>query len=248
MKLNKALIEEHTSMLRNHSLLVTNNIQSKDDLRIFMEHHVFAVWDFMSLLKTLQNEVVPSKTPWMPTRGNRSSIARMINEIVMCEETDVASGGGSISHFDLYLQAMLEVNADTNSITSFLKNLEWSGTIPYHLASEPAEKFMRNTFGTIKRGPHCVAASFAYGRETIIPDMFTRLLTQLNISKLDAPKFHYYLQRHIEVDGDEHGPMSEHLVEFFCDDDPIKIHEAEQSAIAAIKARIEFFNDIEKLL
>jgi hypothetical protein len=248
MKLNKALIEEHTSMLRNHSLLVTNNIQSKDDLRIFMEHHVFAVWDFMSLLKTLQNEVVPSKTPWMPTRGNRSSISRMINEIVMCEETDVAPGGGSISHFDLYLQAMLEVNADTNSITSFLKNLEWSGTIPYHLASEPAEKFMRNTFGTIKRGPHCVAASFAYGRETIIPDMFTRLLTQLNISKLDAPKFHYYLQRHIEVDGDEHGPMSEHLVEFFCDDDPIKIHEAEQSAIAAIKARIEFFNDIEKLL
>lgn len=248
MKLNKALIEEHTSMLRNHSLLVTNNIQSKADLRIFMEHHVFAVWDFMSLLKTLQNEVVPSKTPWMPTRGTRSDIARMINEIVLGEETDIAPGGGSISHFDLYLQAMLEVNASTGPILTFLNNLETNLSIPYHLASRPAEKFMRNTFGTINRGPHCVAASFAYGRETIIPDMFTRLLTQLNISRLEAPKFHYYLQRHIEVDGDEHGPMSEHLVEYFCDDDPIKIHEAEQSAISAIKARIEFFNDIEKLM
>lgn len=248
MKLNKTLIEEHSNLLKNHSLLITNNIQSKQDLRVFMEHHVFAVWDFMSLLKTLQQEIVPSSNLWIPTKGTRSDISRMINEIVLCEESDVAPGGGSVSHFDLYLQSMLEVNADISTITTFLKNLEHTGLIPYHLAPKPAEKFMRNTFGMIKRGPHCVAASFAYGRETIIPDMFTRLLTQLNISKLEAPKFHYYLQRHIEVDGDEHGPMSERLVEYFCDDDPVKIHEAEQAAISAIQARIEFFNDIEGAL
>jgi hypothetical protein len=248
MKLNKALIEEHSNLLKNHSLLVTNNIQSKEDLKVFMEHHIFAVWDFMSLLKTLQHEVVPSGNLWIPTRGTRSDIARLINDIVLCEESDIAPGGGSVSHFDLYLQSMLEINADISTITTFLKNLNHTGSIPYHLAPKPAEKFMRNTFGTIKRGPHCVAASFAYGRETIIPDMFTRLLTQLNISKLEAPKFHYYLQRHIEVDGDEHGPMSERLVEYFCDDDPIKIHEAEQAAISAIQARIEFFNNIEHAL
>ncbi len=248
MKLNKALIEEHSNLLKNHSLLVTNNIQSREDLRIFMEHHVFAVWDFMSLLKTLQKEVVPSGNLWIPTKGTRSDIARMINEIVLCEETDVAPGGGSISHFDLYLQSMLEVGADVRPITTFVRNLEYTKSVPYHLASKPAEKFMRTTFGAINRGPHCAAASFAYGRETIIPDMFTRLLTQLNISRLEAPKFHYYLQRHIEVDGDEHGPMSEKLVEYFCDDDPVKIHEAEQTAISAIQARIEFFNDIESVL
>lgn len=248
MKLNKTRIDEHSAMLKNHSLLVTNNIQSLVDLRVFMEHHVFAVWDFMSLLKTLQHEVVPSSKLWIPTKGTRSDIARMINEIVMCEESDVSPGGGSISHFDLYLQSMLEVNADIKPVTTFLHNLESTGNIPYHLASKPAEKFMRTTFGAINRGPHCAAASFAYGRETIIPDMFTRLLSQLNISKLEAPKFHYYLQRHIEVDGDEHGPMSEHLVEYFCDNDPIKVHEAEEAAIRAIKARIEFFEDIERLL
>lgn len=248
MKLNKALIEEHSNLLKNHSLLVTNNIQSREDLRVFMEHHVFAVWDFMSLLKTLQKEVVPSGNLWIPTKGTRSDIARMINEIVLCEETDVAPGGGSVSHFDLYLQSMLEVGADVRPITTFLKNLEHTGSVPYHLASQPAEKFMRTTFDAIHQGPHCAAASFAYGRETIIPDMFTRLLTQLNISRLEAPKFHYYLQRHIEVDGDEHGPMSEKLVEYFCDDDPVKIHEAEQTAISAIQARIEFFNDIESVL
>jgi len=247
MKLNKALIEEHSNLLKNHSLLVTNNIQSKEDLRIFMEHHVFAVWDFMSLLKTLQHEIVPTTNLWIPTRGTRSDISRMINEIVLCEETDIAPGGGSVSHFDLYLQSMLEVGADIKPINVFLQNINAS-SIPYYLASKPAEKFMRNTFGAIRRGPHCAAAAFAYGRETIIPDMFTRLLSQLNISRLEAPKFHYYLQRHIEVDGDEHGPMSEHLVEYFCDDDPIKVHEAEQAAISAIQARIEFFNDIEYAL
>jgi hypothetical protein len=248
MKLDKSRIDEHTAMLKSHSLLVTNNIQSVDDLRVFMKHHVFAVWDFMSLLKTLQHEVVPSGSIWMPTKGTRSNIARMINEIVMCEETDVAPGGGSISHFDLYLQSMLEVKADIGPITTFLNTLEQSEYIPYHLASKPAERFMRTTFETIKMGPHCAAASFAYGRETVIPDMFTRLLNQLNIGKLDAPKFHYYLQRHIEVDGDEHGPMSEYLVEYFCDNDPVKIHEAEQAAVNAINARIQFFTDIENSL
>ncbi len=248
MKLNKPLIEEHSALLKNHSLLVTNHIQSKDDLRIFMEHHVFAVWDFMSLLKTIQHQVVPSSNLWIPTKGTRSDIARMINEIVLCEESDVSPGGGSVSHFDLYLQSMLEVNADVNIINVFLKNLESTGSIPYHLAPKPAEKFMRNTFGAIKRGPHCAAAAFAYGRETIIPDMFTRLLSQLYIGKLEAPKFHYYLQRHIEVDGDEHGPMSELLVEYFCENDPVKIHEAEQAAISAIQARVEFFSDIESAL
>lgn len=248
MKLNKQLIDEHSDVLKNHSLLVMNSLKNKDDLRVFMEHHVFAVWDFMSLLKTIQHEVVPSGNLWVPTQGNRSDIARMINEIVMCEETDVSPEGGSISHFDLYLQAMLEVNANTSRINNFLAEVKTIGALPYHLAPKSAEKFMRNTFGAIRRGPHCAAAAFAYGRETIIPDMFTQLLGQLEIGKLEAPKFHYYLQRHIEVDGDEHGPMSEHLVEYFCDNDPVKIHEAEQAAISAIQARIDFFSDIERML
>ena len=85
MKLNLSKINEHRLLLENHSLLVTNTIQSLDDLRTFMKHHVFAVWDFMSLLKTLQHEIVPSGKLWLPTIGTRSDIARMINEIVLCE-------------------------------------------------------------------------------------------------------------------------------------------------------------------
>ena len=246
MKLNSKKIQAYKDRLENHSLLITNTIQSKDDLRLFMQYHVFAVWDFMSLLKTLQHNVVPSSTLWLPTSGTRSEIARMINEIVLCEETDITPDGGSISHFDLYLQAMMEVDADTTPIRTYLNKVQTTGVT--WGAPEIADEFIQTTFKAIRGGPHTAAASFCYGRETVIPSMFKRILKQINISNTDAPKFHYYLQRHIEVDGDSHGPMSEDLVNYFCKDDPFLIHEAEQAAIEAIKARILLFDRIETLL
>lgn len=249
MKIDLSLINEHKAQLETHSLLVTNIIQSKEDLRVFMENHVYAVWDFMSLLKTLQHNVVPSSNLWLPSKGNRSDIARLINEIVLCEESDVAPGNsGSISHFDLYIQAMLEVGADVNQVLSFLDKVE-KGSHPLNTKStDAASKFMATTFKMIRQGPHCAAASFAYGRETVIPAMFTRILNQISYTRVNAPKFFYYLDRHIQVDGEEHGPMSEHLVQYFCQDDPVLVHEAEQAAIESIKARIQFFTDIEILI
>lgn len=251
MKINMGRIGEYKSRLENHSLLVTNSIQTVEDLKTFMQTHVYAVWDFMSLLKTLQHEVVPSGNLWLPSNGNRHDIARLINQIVLCEESDIDIGNdGGISHFDLYLQAMLEVGADVTDVLNFIQDVS-DGMIPTHpssCATPAARRFMTTTFDMIQRGPHCVAASFAYGRETVIPSMFTRILNQLNISNLNAPKFHYYLERHIEVDGDEHGPMSERLVQFFCKDDPVLVHEAELAAIDSIKARIQLFDEIELMI
>jgi hypothetical protein len=247
MKIDLKKIQEHKLLLENHSLLVTNTIQSVEDLRIFMKYHVFAVWDFMSLLKTIQHHTVPSTELWLPTSGTRSDIARMINEIVLCEESDISPDGkSSISHFDLYLQAMMEVNADTSLIREYLSKVQASKVTWF--APEVVEPFVDTTFSAIRKGPHCAAASFCYGRETVIPAMFKRLLKQINVSETDAPKFHYYLERHIQVDGDSHGPLSEQLVSYFCKDDPFLIHEAEQAAIQAIKARIQLFDRIESLL
>jgi hypothetical protein len=247
MRIDLKKIQEHRSLLENHSLLVTNTIQSPEDLRIFMKYHVFAVWDFMSLLKTIQHNVVPSGNLWLPSQGTRSDIARLINEIVLCEESDISPDGkSSISHFDLYLQAMLEVGADTDPIKTYLNQVAENGNISE--CPEVVREFVESTFEAIRRGPHCAAASFCYGRETVIPSMFIRLLRQINISNTDAPKFHYYLERHIQVDGEDHGPMSENLVNHFCKNDPFLIHEAEQAAIDAITARIKLFDRIESLL
>ena len=140
----------------------------------------------------------------------------------------------------------MEVGADTGPISNYLNKVQRFGL----LASAPdvVKPFVETTFSAIQKGPHCAAASFCYGRETVIPAMFKRLLKQLNVSAVEAPKFHYYLERHIAVDGDSHGPLSENLVNYFCNDDPFLIHEAEEAAVSAIKARIELFDRIESIL
>lgn len=247
MKLNINRILERKQILESHPLLTTNVIQTMDDLRIFMSHHVFAVWDFMSLLKTMQHAIVPSGNLWLPTQETRSDIARIINEIVLCEETDInIDGKSSISHFDLYLQAMLEVGAPTDPIMDHLNRVRMYKTHIRSVEYPIAMDFVDSTFKAISKGPHCAAASFCYGRETAIPPMFKRVLTQVQMSRINAPKFHYYLERHIQVDGDSHGPMAEELVNYFCKNDPFLLYEAEQSAIDAINARIKLFDAIEQ--
>jgi len=86
-------------------------VETLQDLRRFMEHHIYAVWDFMSLLKALQAAVAPAQTPWMPSP--RPELRRFINEIVLgeeCDEYDVAGTRRFISHFELYLLSMEELS------------------------------------------------------------------------------------------------------------------------------------------
>jgi hypothetical protein len=253
MKLPLGKIKQQQELLENHPLLNNNIIQDITGIQIFMESHVFAVWDFMSLIKSLQHHVCPSTNCWVPTQKIRSGTARLINEIILSEETDIdVDGVSSISHHDLYCQAMLEVGADAKMIESWVDNVAIQG---YRGAAEtcevptPSLKFMNTTFGFIETNrPHIVAGAFCFGRETIIPRMFTRLAEQLNITRADCPKFHYYLDRHIQIDGEEHGPASLTMVEDLCDHDPVKIHEAEQAALTAIRARITLWNDLQKII
>ncbi len=253
MKLPLTKIKLLQQQLENHPLLTENIIKDITGVHIFMEHHVFAVWDFMSLIKSLQHYICPSTTCWIPRPKIRSGSARLINEIILSEETDLdIDGVSSISHHDLYCQAMLELGADAKLIEEWVNGVSANGV---YWALENCEapaaslEFMRETFDIIGTGePHIIAAAFAFGRETIIPNMFSRLASQLNLTELDCPKFHYYLKRHIQVDGDEHGPASLNLVEDLCDHDPVHIHEAEQAALRALKARIKLWDEVMDII
>ena len=243
-------IRKEQFVLSQHPIFAQPTIQNVEELRVFMESHVYAVWDFMSLLKTLQNTLAPTTVPWVPTTNNRSQSARLINEIVMVEETDEFIGGGSISHFDLYCQAMMEIGADTGPIMKFIEMVKSKG-VPsaLELACVPPESaaFVRSTFDVINSGKlHCVAGAFCFGRETLISDMFRTLLAQLKIGQANAPRFYHYLDRHIEIDGDAHGPASLDLIELLCENEPIRAVEAEQAAISAIRSRIQLWDLIFK--
>jgi hypothetical protein len=253
MKLPLNKIADYQKKLNEHPLLNDNIIKNIDHFHIFMENHVFAVWDFMSLIKSLQHHICPSTTCWIPTKHIRSEATRLINEIVLAEESDVDMyNNGYICHHDLYCQAMLELGCDATQMEEWLIQVENHGFYEaLETASVPASarKFMSKTFDFINSGePHIIAAAFCFGRENIIPDMFKRLAEELQLTKIECPRFNYYLERHIEVDGGEHGPASIRIIENLCEGDPVKLFEAEQTAIKAIKARIEFWDDIMYLI
>lgn len=250
-KLNLTVIDNAKTALNNHPLLASGVMKSPHDVQIFMEYHVFAVWDFMCLAKSLQNHIVPSGDLWIPKSEHTIQAGRMINEIILGEETDINPAGGYTSHFDLYLQAMCEIGADTSRINQFIDQLQTTRTKSVNQLlldiPSPSEAFVTSTLNFIATGkPHVIAAAFAFGRETVIPDMFVSVLAQTEAIK--APTFKYYLERHIEVDSGEHGPAALGLVEFLCGNDPVKIEEAQAAAMESISHRITFWTRVQDVI
>ena len=227
-------------------------VTDMNDLTIFMQHHIYSVWDFMSLVKYLQNKIAPARTPWIPLGD--AQVQRFINDIVLEEETDVGipleDGTPTYtSHFNLYAQAMEEVKVGSSQLIREFVSKVASDSL--ELAKETtnipsaAAEFMQTTFNFIDSDkPHVIAAAFALGREHIIPEMFRALLDKMNISREEAGVFHYYLDRHILLDGDFHGPMSMRMLELLCEGDATKIAEAEEAALSAIRARIKFWDGV----
>lgn len=245
--MNLTSVDPLSKKLESHQ--VFTNLNTLSELRLFMEHHVFAVWDFMSLLKKLQQIYVPHGSPWVPNpNGN---VVRFINEIVMEEESDQSYGskGESYSsHFEIYLEAMKEVGASTNIIDSFLDQVRSDGiekALNFNLVPEPSREFMGYTFDLINRGKgHEIAASFAIGRESIVPIMFKRILEKTNISAEEAPVFHYYLERHAHLDGEHHGPMALRLLDDLCTDNEQKEKEVILEVESSLEARIKLWDGV----
>lgn len=248
--LNDEFIESLRLRLEAHPIYAA--VTTLDDLRVFMQHHVYSVWDFMSLIKYLQNEVAPARWPWTPSGD--ASVQRFINELVLEEETDSALPGyeGHTSHFMLYLAAMHEIGADADTPARFVQQVAAQGidaALDSGLVPAPSRDFTRCTFGFLASGkPHAVAAALALGREHVIPSMFRAFLARMAVTEAQAPSFHYYLNRHIHLDEDFHAPLSLRLLAALCGDDVAKWREAEAAAEAAVNARISFWDGVLKAL
>ena len=240
------MISEVDSKLAEHDLY--NKVWSTEGVKTFMKYQVFCVWDFQSLAKKVQHICSPPEFPWMP--GKSPELRRLINEVILEEETDVDPTNGSYcSHYELYLKAMEQCGADLELHQDYMKALqdgedlfELNKVLPLAL-----REFLDFSFELIFNGSdHEICAVFAKGRETLIPDMFSGLVTKLEV---DCPTewslFHYYLNRHIEVDGGDHGPASERLYQSFCDS-PEKIKEAQYAVDKALYLREQLWSFILK--
>ena len=225
----RASLEHRRSALVNHPIY--NDINSLQELRIFMEHHVYAVWDFMSLLKSLQIQITGSTVPWLPP-PNRTA-ARLINEIVLQEESDETACSNFSSHFELYIRSMNECGASVAAIHDFLNLLR--GGVQVQTALVQSKETIR------------IASAFTFGREDLLPSVFEKIVDQLNSrndGKLDI--FRFYLNRHIELDAGHHGPMAEQMIESLCGDSLTNWQHVEMAASDALQARLCLWDGIHQ--
>ena len=228
-------------------------INEIEDLKTLMESHVFAVWDFMSLLKTLQNNLTCTTVPWFP-RGNAET-RYLINEIVVGEESDVDPDGTRISHFELYLKAMKESNADNNAIMRLIDSLKSGDTISTALDKSGVDKAVRDfvnfTFEIINSGKdYLQAAVFTFGREDLIPGMFMKIVSELDKkSPGNISVFKYYLERHIEIDGTHHSHLALQMTSSLCGENPVFWKEAEEAVLKALEKRKALWDSVlERIL
>jgi hypothetical protein len=239
-------IEPLRQEIINHK--VYGLIRDLDDLKMFMQFHIYAVWDFMSLLKALQNQLTCVSIPWYPTSDADSRY--LINEIVVGEESDVDENGIRKSHFELYLDAMNQAGASTDEIHIFLENLKREGQLaPAFLAANTpaaAQSFVNFTFDIIQSGKaHLQAAIFTFGREDLIPSMFYSIINDIHLSVPDKISiFKYYLERHIEVDGDHHSHLALEMTNNLCGDNLNYWEEAQEATIQSLKKRIELWDGV----
>ena len=242
------VIAPHRNALLQHPIY--KDMKTLEDFQIFMEQHVFAVWDFMTLLKALQTKMTGMSLPWRP--AGEPLVARLINDIVLAEESDEDGQGGYCSHFELYLRAMGEAGANTGEISAILKQLE-SGS-PFDIALKEQNlpisvvNFLLENYKVVEEGKaHKIAASFTLGREDLIPDLFRQLVNDLIKSKPgELDTLEYYFERHIHLDEDHHGPLALRMLEHLCGNDPLKWEETEIAAIAALKARKVLWDGIHQ--
>ncbi len=222
-------IFEQQKLLTQHPVYET--LTDRKALQRFMRYHVFAVWDFMSLLKALQRELTCVQVPWRPSKYP-AGVVRLINQIVLGEESDLDLDGRPGSHFELYLRAMEEVGASTAEIRDFVSTLDLARVPP------GAREFVGHNLNLALHGSAVeVAASFFFGREKLIPQMFERIVSVLRAEELEAPTFLYYLERHIEVDAEDHGPLALKCLEELTGNDDGLRRLAERAGVEALRQR-----------
>lgn len=239
-------IEPLRQQIMNHK--VYSMIKNVDDLKVFMQFHIYAVWDFMSLLKTLQTNLTCTTAPWFP-KGNAET-RHLINEIVVGEEADVDLDGNRKSHFELYIDAMKQCGADTKQIESFISVLKETNDFDLAFAKadipKEAKEFVEFTFQIIhSKKEYLQSAIFTFGREDLIPGMFMSIINDIHKNfPNDISIFKYYLERHIEVDGDHHSHLALQMTANLCGQNEQFWKEAEEATVLSLQKRIKLWDGV----
>jgi hypothetical protein len=237
-----ALALKHREELAAHALF--SQLETLEDLRRFMESHVFAVWDYMCVLKRLQQLLTCVTVPWVPPLSARA--ARVINQAVLHQESGIDPLGAPASHFQTYHRAMREIGADTTHIDAVITCVEQGCGFRAELAPEPARSFAGHTFRLLERGKlHELAAALCFGREESIPEGL-RALVELLDEPLPGsyPPADCYRDGLLGANEGEHTPLALSLLHELCGDDAEKWRDAAVAVDGAVAARLSLWDGI----
>jgi hypothetical protein len=229
-----------------------NALTTRAALDCFMTHHVFAVWDFVCLLKTLYARIGCVSVPWFPPQDADS--VHFLSSILLDEESDqLPHHPERCAHFDLYRHAMQQCGANTQPIVQFLYRLQQGHTLAQALqASEiplAARRFVESTWAFFTEPTPAIAAAFVFGREAMVPQLFTPLLAQMERHAIPrCGLFKDYLTRHIAIDSAAHYPQALKMLEHLCRDSAEDWRMVQKAAEQALTERLRFLSGIHDAL
>ena len=143
---------------------------------------------------------------------------------------------------------MHQMGANTKPIYALIKAIYAGKSIEQAIDQsnipENIQIFLKYTFDIAQHAPaHVKAAVFTFGREDLIPDMFIKFLEEMESDHSDkVSTFKYYIERHIEVDGDHHSQLACQMTENLCGDSSQKWMEAEEEVIRSLQARVQLWD------
>lgn len=228
----------------NHPILARLN--SEEALARFMEFQVWCVWDFMVLTKAIQRGLDTGGQIWAPPANPEA--LRLINLILLSEETDIDEQGKTRSHLEIFVDAMKCAGADSRPIQRFIERLPYESDVLRLLsdvgAPRSATMFVKRTLADAAAPLATRVASFHFGRENLIPQMFIELARSPVWNSPKLAGMRWYIERHISLDTAEHSPLSLQLLKLVLGKDKHLWQEAEAAGVGAVRARIEYLDAI----
>ena len=145
---------------------------------------------------------------------------------------------------------MQQSGANLNQISLFIETLKSTRDLnqAFSTANVPdaAKQFVEFTFNIINSNkPHLQSAIFTFGREDLIPSMFMSIIKDIDQNFPNSISiFKYYLERHIEIDGDHHSHLAIQMTSNLCGTNDVFWKEAEEATINSLNMRIKLWDAV----
>ena len=227
------LIEAKTQKLSHHE--VYSKVTSRAQISCFMSYHIFAVWNFIKLLKSLQIKTsIALRSQALECSGETRDL---IGKIVFAEESELYPYGQPTEYFAVYLGAISELEVNSNFLWTFLTSKHSLQSLKPGIQELVGYNLTLAETGTIGE----IAAAFFCGREPVSYQLFTSIIKILKQDGKECPNLINYTEKLNQENSRQVGTLVLKLLDYFCKDETDKVF-ALQAGLEALNLREQLWN------